>query len=426
MRQGIFSFTGLILLAALLLPAVAHADPIPGIQLDNCAPGFEAWDYTAKIVYCVQTSVEDAVFILMEALSDFMTSIVGAMIVLLIAFFGVRIMGGEPELLGKATGILLRIAFVWFFYYNLGGIASSIFDVEDFLIALVAGGSPWFQIDEFLGRLIGVGPPPLDISKGLLGIIGAALFSSTTGGILFFIAISAFINLLMFIFRVVFTYLTAITLMGFLIVISPLIIPLVLFVGRMEQMFNKWLDILISAMLVPVLLFAFLSIAVNGFSYLIDDLFLVLCGPDCVSDPGNTDLSSYWKMNEPKFAWALPSDPGFALRLGEMTGQEDEAGTPAVQTYITPTLRHAHDTGAMTMPGIDFGPSNVAMLQKLIYTFLGLWLFASFMKSIVDKIPEIAYNITEAYSYISMEPSGIERKVGSGMRQLRNAITGWR
>lgn len=239
---------------------------------------------------------------------------------------------------------------------------------------------------------------------------------------MFLAAFSALINLLLFIFRVVFTYLMAITVMAFLIVISPFIIPLAVFFYT-ERYFIRWLDTLFSAMLVPVLLFAFLSMFVNIFASLINDVYYIICGNTCVNNPAQTDFSPYWKDNQPKFGWLMPSDPNLSNRL-QSAAQSGAAGKPAVQTNINPLMRRGHDAGVFNMPGIDFGPNNVSVMQKLVYAFIGLWIFASFMKSMVGKIPEIAANIANAASGVTMQQTNIERTVRRNWNKLQAAITG--
>lgn len=406
-----------------------------GITLECCAPGFQPWDFTAKVVECIRKSIKQATTDVMQALSDFMKPVVGALATLAIAIFGMRIlMGGGSNLLAQGGGFILRLCLVLMFSYNLGGFASAVFDIEDAMIGWVSPGPPWTVLDELLGRILGVGPDPnTNISKGLLGIIGVSLFSSTVGGVLFIAGLSALINMLMFVFRVVFTYLTAITLIGFLIVISPLVIPMALFVQHTERFFNKWLDILFSAMLVPVLLFAVLGIFLTVFSGLINEIFTLLCGTDCVTPgsggtpsafkPGGVDFSYAWKINQPKFGWLVPSDPGLTTRLQDATGITG-VGNAAVQIASNPLARGSHDASPGGLPGISFGPNDVQVMQQLIYALLGLWIFASFMKSLVDQVPNIAYNITEAASYISMQPTNIEKNVQSGIKQLQTAVTG--
>jgi TrbL/VirB6 plasmid conjugal transfer protein len=426
MTRRSLSIVVMLAVGLALLPAAAHAAG-PGFDITTCAPG-PTWQYTQKIVTCVETKTEAAVTAMMSALASYMTPVVGAMLTLAVGVFGMRMMGGEPELRGKAIGFCIRAALVVFFFSNLGGYANSIFAIETQLTNLVSGVQPWTTIDSFIGTLFGVGPPPLDISKGLLGILGASILSSTGGGMMAFIALAAIINLLLFIFRVVFTYLMAIVMIGFLIAISPLIIPMALFVQHTERFFSKWLDILISAMLVPILMFAFLSVFLGGFSNMASDIITILqCGSAPAPSSCNTstiNFGPFMKMNlTPGGSWLFPTDPTHATEVKTKTGNPD-VGTPAVQTNMYPAARRAYQANRFTKPSVDLGPNDVKAGQQLIATFLGLWIFSSFMKSLIERIPDLASNITEASSYISMGASPVEQTIGQGLKGIQTAITG--
>jgi len=431
--RKLFPYISLIMLGALLLPQPVYA--LEPFDIDTCAPGHDDWDYTVKIVDCVETSVKDTVIGMMTTLSTYMMPVVGGMLTLAVAIFGMRMMGGEQGMRQKMLGFALRVAFIMVFASNLGGYASSVFVIEDELVTIVSGGTtPWAIIDEFLGRLIGTGPPPIDISKGILGIVGASLLSTTAAGIMAFIALAALINILLFIFRAVFMYLTAIVMIGFLLAISPLVIPMALFVQHTERYFTKWLDILLSAMLTPVLMFAFLTIFLQGFTSMVDDVIEVLqCGtidPDaalCSTAPEDLNFIAFRESNTPPdSSWLVPTDPSLATKWKNATGNPN-VGTPAVQSNITPTLRRAQQVTPLTKSGtLNFGPEDAQIWQEFIATFLALWIFASFMKSLIERIPDLATNIAEASSHISMGPSQAEQTVGAGLRNVQTTITGRR
>jgi hypothetical protein len=429
MSRRLFIFA-VIFLFQLALPYTAHAQALGGFTIDTCAPG-NPWDYTVKVVACVENSVQNAVFTMMNALSAYMTPVLGAMLTIATAVFGMRVMAGERQLLAKAQTFAIRVVFVMIFAVNLGGYAGDVFSIETGMINMVAGGSPWVTIDTFVGQLLGSGPPPLDISKGLIGIIGAGLLSSTPLGIMAFIALSAVINILLFIFRVVFTYLTALVMIGFLIAISPLVIPMALFVPHTERFFSKWLDILISAMLTPVLLFAFLSVFLAPFQSITQDVITILqCGNSpapagCDTAAGSLNFKMFQKMNGLPGSLLVTTDPTFAGKVKNVTGNK-EVGKPAIQTNMYPSARRAHEVDPLTKPGLDFGPVAAQATQKLIYALLALWIFASFMKSLIERIPDLATNIAEASSYITMAPSSAERMFEKGGRNLQTALTGRR
>jgi len=240
-----------MLLSVFVMPSAGHAQV--SITLDSCAPNLEKWDYTAKVVKCVETSVKAAVVQLMTQLSNFMTPIVAAMLTFSVAVYGMRMFTGQFEGVASTGAYVLRVWLIGIFYYNLGGFSQAIFDIEDWLVNLVVGTSPWTIIDGLLGKIVGAGPSMtdgVDATKGLLGILGAAAVSPAATSIVFFVGISALINFLLFIFRLVMTYLTAIVMIGFMIAISPLIIPMAMFKQQTEKYFNKWMNMFWQLLLV--------------------------------------------------------------------------------------------------------------------------------------------------------------------------------
>ena len=434
-RHGIFLA---LLMCCFVAPALAEINqppPIPPPPLDLCNSGLAtshlpSWSFTGKVVNCIKGSIITATGDLLQVISDYMTPLVSIMVVFALIILGARILNGERELTRTVVGFALRLGLVWMFYYNLGGaisgmpggnLSNAIFLVEDQLVQLVNTGTgsdpsytPWDRIDLFIGKIFGFGPQ-IVLFQGLLGLVGAALVSSTLGIILFLAGFMAIVDLLTFTLSVVFTFLMSYLLIAFMIIISPLIIPMALFFYT-ERYFQKWLAMLVGAMLTPVMLFAFLGMFMNIFSVLIAGIFgtLGFACPGCDS-PITCDLSqcvppdfkAFWKLNQPLFSWLIPGDPTFDQMLSSVT--QTGVGDPAVQSNILPTARRALNTSMVMVPSIDFGRNNVGIMQKLVFQFISLWIFASLMKSMVAKIPDIAASIASTVTGIDMYSMSVKR-----------------
>lgn len=388
---------------------------------------FPDWAFTGKVVFCLEKTIRMATDEILWVLSIYMIPIVNIMAVFAIIILGMRILNGERELTRTVVGFLLRLGLVIGFSFNLAGLADSIFAIEGQLIDMVShlsssGLSPWERIDIFIGRLFGMGPN-IVLFQGLLGILGGALVSSTFGVVLFLIGFMAIIDILTFIIRAVFTYLTSYILIAFMIIISPLIIPMALFFYT-ERYFQKWLSMLIAAMITPLMLFTFMHLFLGVFAVLIAKIFSTLgfpCSAACdiilgAGDPNLCDLSTcatspdfraFWRLNQPLFAWLVPSDPSFDQLLTLVT--EENLSEPAVQSNILPHARRALNTSILNVPSIDFGQNNIPMLQLLVFQFVTLWIFASLMKSLVEKIPDIAASIANTVSGIDMQALSAKR-----------------
>lgn len=455
-RFHIRKFMSIAILFALLsvlgasVPNTAHAATTP-FTIESCNSGlglnYEAWQYTSMVVGCLKTTVMSITLHptngFLYKISEYMSLLVAIMAMFAIIVFGMRIMGGEPQLKQKAVGFMLRLGLVFMFSYNLGGIGQQVFDTMDSMICMVNIGEqsasnsrqmampgilpttyapirtfdylnddqcyPWNFIDKFIGRLFGFGEHVL-LTNGLLGIVSSALFSSTVGMLVFLTGFSAMLDILFMVLRVIFMYLTCVLSVAFMIIISPLIIPMALFYSQ-ERYFKKWLDILLTGIFVPVFLFAFLSMFLGIYELLIDRLVNILGGVDA---QGKTHFDAYWRLNQPKFSWLMPSDPNLARDFEAFTNS-DKVGSPAVQSWINPYARRAIDTNLFVAPGVDFGEAGVKVAQQLVLGFISLWIFSSLMKSMIKMIPEVVKSITGAglevgYRALSME-AGIKRGV---------------
>jgi type IV secretory pathway VirB6-like protein len=443
MQMPSFIKNGLFVLVAvsILLPSLALAqitqppDPPPVPPMNVCAERidqvmgtttvFPDWAYTGKVVFCLQNSIQMASTEILQLLSIYMEPVVAIMVAFAIIFLGIRILSGEKQLTRTVIGFLLRLGLVLFFSNNLGNLSGAIFAVEEQLVMMVSWNniSPWERIDIFIGKLFGMGPQ-IVLFQGLLGVLGGALVSSTVGVILFIAGFLAIVDILTFIIRTVFTYITSYLMIAFMIIISPLVIPMALFFYT-ERYFQKWLAMLIAAMITPMLLFAFLQLFLGVFSVLIASIFNTLvvdpstgglsC-PNCdIRTPNLCDLSqcsmpdfrAFWRLNQPLFSWLVPGDPSFDQLLTIVT--DENIGDPAVQSNVLPTARRALDTNILNVPSIDFGLNNIGMTQQLVFKFITLWIFASLMKSMVEKIPDIAASIANTVSGIDMHALSVKR-----------------
>ncbi len=430
MKYARLSFFSLAFL--LCLPAAAFA----ASTLDQWCGSNVGWrpdwnQITTKLSSCMIGNIYGATLQIISQLSAYMMPIVSAMLVLAIARFGMQMLGGKATSWHHGVSVLLRFGLVIWFITNATALATGIFRVEEHLIVLVSGsigggglGSFFAWIDQsILGRIIGFGHVSTgqNMQRGLMGLIGAAMLSSTVGTMLFVAGISAIINVLLFVFRLMFIYILSFAAIGFLLAISIFIVPMALFLYT-ERYFIKWLDTLFATMLVPILIAGTMWLFIPFFIEMVENIFYSICQGSCHYAPQNTDFSPYWKSNQPQFSWMIPSDPNMAARLQKASG-ENNVGTPAVQTFINPAARRAHDASSFSTPGIDFGPNNISIMQKVIFAFIQLWIYTSFLKTLINQIPNIADNIANARSGITMRPSNMEQSVRQGWQKMQSRLT---
>lgn len=429
---------------------------VPPIDTCNSQNGnfFQSWEFVSKVVSCVKVTITKAALDpskgFLIQISKYMSWLVGVIITFAIIIFGIKILGGERGLKQKAIGFLIRLGLVWFFSYNLGGFGQYIFDTMDYLICLVAlpdfslqsyqanmimpdiltsQGStihnsagilnthcyPWNFMDLFVGKMFGFGQHIL-LTNGLLGIVASALFSSTAGILVFFAGLMAFVDILFMIVRVIFMYLSCVLVVAFMIIISPFVIPMAVFKFQ-EGYFRKWLDMTIAAVLIPMVLFAFLGMFLGIYDILIDRVVNVLGGLDSLGRP---HFDAYWRLNQPKFSWLMPYDPNLAQDY-ENISRSATTGSPAIQTWINPYAKRAMDSNLLSAPGVDFGESGIKIMQQLVLGFLSLFIFSSLMKSMVSKIPEVVQSLVGASIGIAYQPSSFESGVKNAVTKARDS-----
>jgi len=375
------------------------------------------WEFTSKLVACIEGTIRQTTLRMMQVVSNEFSWLVAVLSTLVIAFFGVRVAMGERELLKLTATLFIKLAFVVAFMGLLPNIVTWVFGaLSQFLMLIVGGYTPWQRIDVFLGNLVGFGPS-IVLMNGILGLVGAAAFSSNVGLSMFFFGILAILNLLTFILSLIYTYCLAFLTIGFLLVLMPIMIPLSLFFYT-DRYFKKWADIIVAAIMTPILLFAFVWMFLGIFDILIQNIFNIL---------GGNDFRAYWRMNTSLFSWLMPSDPNTNVMMQHLSTAPDlkcvdRTMTPPVQTNINPLANNAFNAGIGRMASLNFGANDVNVVQKLSFAFTTLWIFSSLMKSMVNMIPEIASSIANVTVKISFGGSAVIGKLQGGINTTQSKL----
>ncbi|MDE3059790.1 MAG: hypothetical protein KGJ06_02120 [Pseudomonadota bacterium] len=362
--------------------------------------------------------VTGAITGVLSSLSTYMAVIVAAAFVLAIAIFGMHILSGEREIIPKMTGFVLRLAICGAFSASLGaawfpypgGLVQATFDINNQMITWVAGGySPWAQLDSALGTLLGFAPGVL-LLNGVIGILLAALFSPWLGFMLFFSGISALIDMLLFIFDIVYTDMLAVIVIAFQLILSCFIVPLGVF-SHAERYVKQWLHMLVAAMLVRVLLFAFLSICLGLITSYVAQVFSIL---------GGNDFSQYWVADRPFFGWTMPSDPNFIMNMA----QQGTGGlfVPPISPTVNPFAQNESNANVIYLPALNFGANSWNIIQSLVAVFIMLWVFVHFMRSIIEHIPSVANGIAGAASGLAVQSSPLSQGVKSVLSNINSKV----
>lgn len=395
----------------------SSAYAVASLTLENCAAsgGFPPEALTGPIVYCIETTIRDSVVNALQDVSDYFKGVTSVIFVLAVTIHGARMISGERGLNGKSIVLMVKIGLVAHFSYNLGGYAARVFELMDEVVYDAVGNfSPWSKIDDILGTLFGFAPGIL-LSQGLIWL-AAGLTSGWDSVPMSSALIVMFIELILFVIEIIYVFLTSFLVVAFMLVLSPMFVPMIIFQVS-ERYFKKWLDTIIGAMLIPVLVFAAMSFSLLLFKGRIEVIFKTIL-PEynftLPPDPANPpDFSSLRKINQSMFSTTMGVDTNF-LNMQQKALDRNPGKTqivPSAHTVINPFNRGGFEINLANPPQIDFGVSHREMNQDLLLALVTLWLYIAIMKQLIEKMPEIAEQITNSGMGIVLSAPKLQQKV---------------
>jgi len=158
-----------------------------------------------------------------------------------------------------------------------------------------------------------------------------------------------------------------------------------------ERYTRKWFELLVAAMIQPVMLFAFLWMFLSLIDSTVASIFDLL---------GGNDFQAYWRNNTPLFSWSLLTDPTL-LQKYEARGAQP--GIPIVQSFMGPLMGRSMDLNIFHLPGIDFGPANMLAIQQLIAAFIAVLIVIMLLRTMLDAIPRLADDVAGVTTRIGFE-----------------------
>lgn len=398
------------------------------LTLADCTAsgGFSPESISGPIVYCIEKTVRDSVTGALFALSDYFKGAVAAMLILAVTMHGARMLSGERGINAKSLGVMLKIVFVAFFAYNLGGFAESVFNIMDELLGYsVNGYSPWGMIDSILGTIFGFAPG-VALFQGLMWLVTGFASGTTSAGMSATLVV-AFIELILFVIEIIYTFLIAYIIVGFMLILSPMFIPMLLFQVS-ERYFKKWLDTIIGAMLIPVFLFGLLSLSLGVYTKLIGNVFTtILPGYNFTLplDPANPpDFKAFWHTNEPVRSYTMGLDPNFSNDLNKAlsAGPRNLKNSPPAHTTVDPFDRGGFQPLGFNPPTVNFGAQDKSVAQQLIYTLIALWLYTAVLKELIRQMPGLAQEIAGSYSGIALHSPKLNEKMNEIKSDAAGAV----
>jgi hypothetical protein len=254
--------------------------------------------FTSRLIPCIRDSVIFATLTIVKTFSAYIYQFLLAAFTLAIVTYGVLVLsgsGGNPTqagiiLLLKISSIMLVLSSFDVIYPQMLSSVEGLLDI----IAAQSAAAPssgglwrntntsagtgnfcqiiapnatnpaeghimtvWNVLDCYLDLLVGGIFSPFSLESGLIGFIIGITFSSVIGAIIGLAAFYMLITILSITARSVYIFLTSYIAFSFMAILSPLIIPCILFKST-KGYFDSWLRITFSFMLQPVFAFGYL------------------------------------------------------------------------------------------------------------------------------------------------------------------------
>ncbi len=401
--------------------------------------------FTQSIINCIEKPIRKAVLDpdpkkgLLAGVSKYMMDFLYAATVLTLAIFGIRLMTGQRNALNNGFGILVRIGIAFMLTTILYGFGDKFFGIfyEVSTLTNIGGTTgplmastntitPWMQIDEFLGKLLGFASnEPNAIRKGIAALLSGSLLSKNLGVMITIVGTICVVVILLFIFQAVYLYLISLVVFGMMVVISPIIFALYIFQYRWTDRFmTKWFDIVISSMLIPLLMFAFLSLFLDTpvqmgppnpgiFSKLVDKVFISLGGNDYADRCLRTDvpfMSSWLLPTNNSMADVLACPPPLAPGC-----ERENVDSSSMQTFVNPYLNRGLNYAPLNVPLIDCGLGDEKMKLEVVYALLDLLFNALLINIMLKIIPEIAQDLANG---VTTGAADISSPINSAVRSM--------
>jgi hypothetical protein len=386
----------------------------------TCTPA--AGQYTQALINCFNWPIRNAVLRpvtgLLVKVSDFSRFFLSAVVTLSIALLGIRIMGGEKNVIPQSMSFLIRLGIAAGYTYNLGGLGGRFFSMFDEvsmwgmppppacppLPALCPPPpTPWLMFDTFISDLLGfMTTDPSSINNGIIALLSGSFFAQNMGALLTIIGLFTIFVLLSAIFQAMYLYLSSMLAIAFLIVIAPLFVPFLVF-NYTERFLMIWFNLYISAILTPLIMFTIVGLFLDSpvavgppapgiFRVAVNNIF---------SDLGGTDyVRRCLYLNQPiTDSWMLPTNSSLADELkckgtGLAACPERDRITSATQLFINPLLYQSLNYSPLSVPKIDCGVDDAEIKKNVLFSMFKLLIYSVLLYFILSKIPEISHGLS--------------------------------
>lgn len=458
--QGMLVLCVLALGIAALPTETAHASgtPLASANISSC-PGEGV---ASRFVPCVRRIIVNTAYSFFDEVYPILEFAIYAAMTLSVAFFGAMLitqMIPTPKASTETFMLIVKIGCVVAFTQNLHWMYDTAIAIMDGLIDAVTnytftgvGGAsvtllcpantqfntsgftaaeqvwmrPWQRIDCVLDRIIGISSGAgQEISNGILAFLWDNAFSGAMGVLIFLAGLYMIANLVMGFFRTAAQYIISLLILVMVVMISLIFIPMILFKNTAMEFFKRWLRQLVSTILQPVIVFAFISVLLTALDYTMfsgpNSFYRTVAGD--ASNNSGFSLSRYMVTNDlyrrvqaGPYTQDLAPAPGqpptadAGSRDGMNLPDNPRARTPGSLTEILVGIEYKEIDWAKLYnirnggPAIGAGPPEVAMRQAAGNSLLMSIITVFLLLQVLSQIPYIAQDLT----------SGIREGVNTG------------
>ncbi len=352
-KNSSLSFLACVLALGLVCTAGNASAQVIGSDGSIC-PNYSG--FLAKLVPCIGNVVVNATQYYLVNYIGYFVATVNVVLAAAVLFYGFSLFTGRTRSASREGVILaLKIGGVALGMNSLVQLFPVLLDSIGFLVNTVSFYLPnvmqqecpyanglWETVDCTLAQVVGGIYPGYSVSNGMLGFLVASLFSGPIGVATFFLGLGVVMVLLLTLFQAVFILLSTYIALALLMGIAPLAVPLVALKAT-KGYFEKWLRLLLTVILQPMFLFAYLTMLLLMMEV------VVFTGPyslyraiSCNAVNGNWGGSGFNIGNYLVYSGAVAERTGYNMSvnqspsvLGPVSGVSN-TGTPGKAALGTP------------------------------------------------------------------------------------------
>jgi hypothetical protein len=413
--------------------------------------------FLSRIVPCIIDVIVATTTNYLSTYIVYFTGTMSALMTLAVLIYAITMLTGRTNSVTREGVILvLKLGGVMFTMNVLAVLFPTFMDMMSFLVYSVSFYLPavlqnqcpfannlWESVDCGLAYLVGGILPGFGVENGLFGFLVASLFSGPIGVATFFFGLGVMLVLVYTLFQAVYILLGAYVSLALLMAISPLMVPL-LVLKVTKGYFEKWLRLLMSVILQPMFLFAYLTMMLLTMeSVIFTGPFALYRTIACGAVDGNWSQSGFNIGNYIAYSGGAAERDSYAFTVNQtpeilpeprvssntgIPGQAalDESGTD-IRVFGTMFGRLMGNIG-VEMPTVALnynvlagacGMSSFAYVLNVLLSFVMAAAMAYVMYALIGVIPYLGAGMTgELFGIQSLERSLEKVLLGKFMPQI--------